>query len=64
MVGPTLCRFVTQAFENRSFDIDINQTLLVLIPKTPHPELFSQFRPISSCNVAYKLVTKIIVNLL
>lgn len=36
--------------------------ILILIPKTEHPESIKQFRYISLCNVSFKLVTKILVN--
>ena len=39
-----------------------NDTLLVLIPKTSHPEQISHLRPISLCNVAYKVITKTMTN--
>lgn len=40
----------------------INHTNIALIPKIDHPELVDNFRPISLCNVIYKIITKIIVN--
>ena len=49
-------------FENPCLIREVNQTFLVLIPKVPHPEIMRDFRPISLCNVIYKLITKIIVN--
>ncbi|KAE8671974.1 hypothetical protein F3Y22_tig00111877pilonHSYRG00265 [Hibiscus syriacus] len=39
-----------------------NKTLLVVIPKIDVPERISQFRPISLCQVPYKIITKILVN--
>ena len=38
----------------------LNSTYLSLIPKKDHSDSFNDYRPISLCNLLYKLITKII----
>ena len=39
-----------------------NSAFLALIPKEKRAISFDKFRPISLCNIGYKIITKVIAN--
>jgi hypothetical protein len=53
---------VKQFFESGIKPSRVNDIAIVLIPKGSHPEELKDFRPISLCNVIYKVVSKCLVN--
>jgi hypothetical protein len=53
---------VKEFFNSGSMPEGVNVTSIVLIPKGNQPECLKDFRPISLCNVIYKVVAKYLVN--
>lgn len=43
---------------------DINRICVVLIPKYVNPKRIMEFRPISYCNMMYKIIPKTMANML
>ena len=41
---------------------ELNNTFITLVPKSLNPEKISECRPISLCNVAYKIAAKVLAN--
>ncbi|GMJ14221.1 hypothetical protein HRI_005091300 [Hibiscus trionum] len=61
IVGPEISDFCLSILNGNSSVRDINDTLIVLIPKIKKPENMTHFRPISLCNVLYKVIGKSII---
>uniref|UniRef100_A0A453S5L6 Reverse transcriptase domain-containing protein n=1 Tax=Aegilops tauschii subsp. strangulata TaxID=200361 RepID=A0A453S5L6_AEGTS len=53
---------VLKFFEDGIMPEGINDTVIVLIPKGRNPQSLKDFRPISLCNVIYKVISKCLVN--
>jgi exonuclease III len=61
-VGSEVCEAALYFFKNISMDQDINSTNIALIPKKQTPVSVTEFRPISLCNVLYKIISKVLAN--
>lgn len=62
VVGDDVSQFFLQVL-NEGRDLDsLNATNIVLIPKCDNSNSLAKFRPISLCNVLYKIITKAIMN--
>lgn len=61
VIGETVCNLILDIFKNTGKVSDINETLITLVPKVDPVVRIRNFRPITLCNVSYKIVTKILV---
>lgn len=64
LVGPNTVNDCLDILNNRASIKHWNKTNIVLIPKVKNPLSVGDFRPISLCNLKYKIVTKTIANTL
>jgi hypothetical protein len=62
IVKDDVLNFVWNFFRNDHLPRELNHTFLALIPKTSDSHSAHQFRPISLCNIAYKIISKIQAN--
>ncbi|XP_050211436.1 uncharacterized protein LOC126661625 [Mercurialis annua] len=58
IVGEDVVSCVLDVFNIGVMPERVNHTYITLIPKTANPETMKDFRPISLCNVVYKLIAK------
>ena len=62
IVGTNVSNMVLNFLNSGMSLSDINKTNIALVPKTNNPQKMTEFRPISLCNVVYKLVSKTLAN--
>lgn len=56
-----VCLAVTNFFQHGVLPLEVNETVVTLIPKIPIPESINHLCPISCCNFIYKVISKIVV---
>ena len=62
IVGSTVIAAVQNFFHSGKLLPELNNTLLVLIPKNNNPSSVNHYRPIGLCNVVYKTISKLLVS--
>ena len=62
VVGPSVVNSVLQTLRIGVMPNGLNETFICLIPKVNCLQKITEFRPISLCNVVYKIVSKVLAN--
>ncbi|KAL8116202.1 hypothetical protein AgCh_022629 [Apium graveolens] len=62
IVGDDVVQMVQKFFDTGVFEVNITDTNIVLIPKKQTPKIMADLRPISLCNVVYKVASKVLGN--
>jgi len=62
LVGGDLLEMAKEARISGKIAGGLNANFIALIPKVNKPQCFRDFRPISLCNLCYKIISKIIAN--
>ena len=61
-IGMDITEAVLSSLNLSSLLKSINHTFISIIPKVKNPESVTGFRPISLCNLIYKIISKVIAN--
>ena len=61
LVSKSVTEAVHDVFHSGKVPETLNKTLITLIPKRPDANCLSSYRPISLCNIVYKVISNVIV---
>jgi hypothetical protein len=61
-MGEEVCGVLLGILNSGIMPSNLNLTHVALIPKTKNPKCVTEFRPISLCNVLYKIISKVLAN--
>lgn len=57
-----MCNLVRSAFTTGTFPPQLVETLVVPMPKVDNPTSMKEVRPISLCNMLFKIISKVLVH--
>lgn len=60
--GFHVSNFVLHCLHSDSFPNGLNDSIITLVPQKDVPEFVTDLRPITLCNVLYKIMTKMVTN--
>ena len=62
VVGNDVTSMVLNVLNCNKSIVEISKTYITLVPKIKSPAKMTEYRPISLCNVVYKLISKVLAN--
>ncbi|XP_028555639.1 uncharacterized protein LOC114580910 [Dendrobium catenatum] len=62
IIGHKLCNAIKSFFTTCQLPKGVKTSAVTLIPKKPHASNINDYRPISLCNVFYKIIAKLLAN--
>ena len=62
IIGQDVIDCVLNILNTSEMPLKLNDTYICLIPKTKNPQKITDFRPISLCNVMYRILAKVLAN--
>ena len=62
IVGQNVSDCILNILNTGVMPLEMNETHICLIPKTKIPQKITEYRPISLCNVTYRILAKVLAN--